>query len=164
MTAILRLARRTISRRIFQSVLFIIGVALGVAMVIAIDIANGSASRAFFLSPESVTGKATHQIVGGPTGLPTELYTQIRLDLGLRASAPVVEDYVRVMELGDRPLRLLGVDMFAEPPFRSYLTGVAVQGANPETATAFNAFIAEPDTVLMSQTLADRYGIQPGDT
>lgn len=164
MVAILRLARRYISRRLLQSVLFIIGVALGVAMVIAIDIANGSASRAFFLSAESVTGKATHQIVGGPTGLPTDLYTRLRLDLGLRASAPVVEDYVRVVDLGDRPLRLLGVDLFAEPPFRNYLGGVAVQGANPNTATALNAFIAEPDTVLMSKTLADRYNIKPGDT
>ncbi|MBI5668909.1 MAG: FtsX-like permease family protein [Chloroflexi bacterium] len=164
MTAILRLARRYISRRVFQSVLFIIGVALGVAMVIAIDIANGSASRAFDLSAESVTGKATHQIVGGPTGLPSDLYTQVRLELGLRESAPVVEDYVRAAELGDRPLRLLGVDTFAEPPFRNYLSGVTVQGENPNTADAFNAFIAQPNTILISQTLANRYGIQPGDT
>ncbi len=75
---ILRLARRYISRRILQSLLFVIGVALGVAMVIAIDIANSSANRAFSLSAESITGKATHQIIGGPTGLPSELYTQIR--------------------------------------------------------------------------------------
>ncbi len=164
MTAILRLARRYISRRVLQSVLFIIGVALGVAMVIAIDIANGSASRAFDLSAQSVTGRATHQITGGPTGLPTELYTRVRLELGLRDSAPVVEDYVRAADLGDRPLRVLGVDTFAEPPFRDYLSGVTVQGENPDTAQAFNTFIAEPGTVLVSQTLADRYGLQPGDT
>ncbi|MBL8118058.1 MAG: ABC transporter permease, partial [Anaerolineae bacterium] len=79
--AIFRLARRYISRRLLQSVLFVLGVALGVAMVIAIDVANNSASRAFDLSAESITGKATHQILGGSSGLPTELYRQLRLEL-----------------------------------------------------------------------------------
>ncbi|MBZ0289408.1 MAG: ABC transporter permease, partial [Anaerolineae bacterium] len=158
---IFRLARRYISRRLLQSLLFVVGIALGVAMVIAIDIANGSASRAFALSSESVTGKATHQIIGGPAGLPTDLYTKIRLDLGLELSAPVVEQYVRAVNLNDQPLRLLGVDPFAEPPFRSYLSSaqVAGAGANLNTSEAVNAFIALPDTVLMSQTLADRFGI-----
>ena len=61
-----RLTRRYISRRLFQSVLFVLGVALGVAVSVAIDLANGSASRAFNLSTESISGRATHQIVGGP--------------------------------------------------------------------------------------------------
>lgn len=162
MSILLRLARRHTARRPLQSVLFIIGVALGVALVIAIDIANGSAGRAFDLSAESVTGRATHQIVGGPSGLPTDLYRQIRLELGLRLSAPVVEQFVRAANLGDRPLRLLGVDSFAEPPFRDYLSGVTIQGENPDTAAAFNAFIAEPGALLVSRTLAERYGIEPG--
>ncbi len=162
---LLRLARRYISRRFLQSLLFVLGVALGVAMVIAIDLANTSASRAFDLSTESVTGKATHQISGGPGGLPTDVYTRLRLELGLREVAPVVSDYVRAVNLGDQPLRLLGVDVFAEPPFRSYLETVEVLGENPQnTFEALNAFIAEPNTVLMSATLANRFGVQPGDT
>jgi putative ABC transport system permease protein len=52
---IFRLGLRYISRRFLQSVLFIIGVALGVAVVIAIDLANGSASRAFDLSAQSIS-------------------------------------------------------------------------------------------------------------
>lgn len=169
MSPILRLARRYISRRLLQSILFVVGVALGVAMVIAIDIANGSALRAFDLSAQSISGKATHQIVGGPTGLPTDLYTKIRLDLGIEASAPVVSQYVRAVDLGDQPLQLLGIDPFAEPPFRSYLTSVNVQGTNGSPVTtsaaeAINNFIAEPDTVLMSQTLADRFNIKAGDS
>ena len=132
MPIILRLAGRYIQRRLLQSVLFVLGVALGVAVVIAIDLANGSASRAFALSTESVTGRATHQIIGGPSGLPTDLYTHLRVDLGLQAVAPVIEDYVRALDLGDTPLHLLGVDPFAEPPFRSYLTNVSVAGTAVE--------------------------------
>ncbi len=161
---ILRLAGRYVRRRLLQSALFVIGVALGVAVVIAIDLANNSASRAFGLSTESITGKATHQIIGSPSGLPSDFYYQLRVDLGLRQSAPVVEDYAQVLDLGDRPLRVLGVDPFAEPPFRSYLTDVRVQG---EESTAFEglaAFIAEPNTVLISSRLAERYGIAAGET
>ena len=162
---ILRLAQRSISRRFLQSLLFVVGVALGVAMVIAIDLANNSASRAFDLSTESVTGKATHQISGGPSGVPTELYTRLRLDLGLNEVAPIISEYVRGVNLGDQPLRLLGVDVFAEPPFRSYLETVEVDGDSAQRAfDALNRFIAEPGTVLLSQTLAERFGITAGDT
>ncbi len=159
----LRLAGRYIERRLLQSVLFVLGVALGVAVVIAIDIANGSASRAFSLSTETITGRATHQIMGGPSGLPTEVYRQLRLDLGLRDAAPIIESYVSALELGERPLLLLGVDPFAEPPFRSYLTTVTVEGQEQNAFEALNRFIAQPNTVLISQTLAERHGVQPGD-
>src|SRR5690606_21063401 len=164
MPIIVRLASRYISRRLLQSVLFVLGVALGVAVVIAIDVANGSASRAFALSTESVTGKATDQIIGGPSGLPTELYRQLRLDYGLREAAPVVEAYVGVDELGSTPLHLLGIDPFAEPPFRSYLTAVDASGDNQAAFEAMNAFIGVPNSVLISRSLADRAGVDVGDT
>ncbi|NWF71154.1 MAG: ABC transporter permease [Chloroflexi bacterium] len=160
---IVRLAARYISRRLLQSVLFVIGVALGVAVVIAIDIANSSASRAFDLSSESVTGRATHQIIGGPGGLPSSLYQQVRVELGIRDSAPVVTEYVRALELGDQPLRLLGVDPFAEPPFRAYLSAVEVEAAQGSSFDALNAFIAEPNTALISRALAERFGVAPGE-
>ena len=126
---IFRLGLRYISRRLFQSVLFIIGVALGVAVVIAIDLANGSASRAFSLSAQSISGRATHQISAGSGSLPTSVYTDVRLSLGIKNSAPVVAEFVRA-EGVPQPLRLLGVDPFAEPPFRDYLTTVEVLSEN----------------------------------
>lgn len=165
-SVMLRLGLRYISRRFFQSVLFIIGVALGVAVVIAIDLANVSANRAFALSAQSVTGNATHQISGGAGGLPTSLYREIRLNQDIRLSAPVINEYVRAESI-ERPLRLLGVDPFAEPPFRDYLTEITVIGADDENIdpfTALNRFIAEPDTVLISQTLADDLNVSTGET
>jgi putative ABC transport system permease protein len=163
---IFRLAGRYISRRFFQSVLYILGVALGVAVVIAIDIANGSANRAFDLSADSVSGAATHQVVGGPAGLPTDVYRKIRVDLGIRDSAPVVEQYVQSIQLGEQPLRLLGVDPFAEAPFRPYLTAVNVDSDNTDDQSfaALTLFIAEPGTVLISESMAERNNVQIGDT
>ncbi len=160
-----RLGLRHVNRRLLQSVLFVVGVALGVAVVIAIDLANGSASRAFELSAQSVTGRATHQVVAGGAGLPSEVYRRIRVDLGIRNSAPVLSEVVRSSAMGGQTLRLLGVDPFAEPPFRDYLTNVDVEGEDGVgTFEAIQAFITEPGAVLLSQPLAQRHGIRPGDT
>ncbi len=163
MSIILRLAGRHINRRFFQSLLFILGVALGVAVIIAIDIANSSAKRAFSLSAESVIGRATHQVVGGPGGLSSDLYREIRLGLGIRESAPIIEERVRGLELNGQTLRLLGVDLFAEPPFRDYLTAITV-GKSDTAFESLNAFITQPNAVLISRTLADRFSLQQGDS
>ncbi len=60
---------RYLLRHRWQSVLMVLGIALGVAVMVAIDLANASASRAFVLSTETLTGKATHQIDGGTLGI-----------------------------------------------------------------------------------------------
>ncbi|MEZ4860432.1 MAG: FtsX-like permease family protein [Caldilineaceae bacterium] len=156
-----RLAWRHARRRPLQSLFFVLGVAIGVAMIVAIDLANGAAARAFTLGTETVTGRATHQILGGPNGLDERIYTRLRRELGFRQSAPVVESYVIARELDTQPMRLLGVDPFAESPFRSYL-GASEQ---PSGAAAYlPLFMVQPDTVLLSTDIANHYGLQSGDT
>ena len=49
------------------------------AVIVAVDLANQSARQAFLLSAESLTGKASHQIIGGPNGIPDSLYVKLRL-------------------------------------------------------------------------------------
>ena len=160
---IIRMSLRYINRRLLQSILFILGVALGVAVVIAIDLANGSASRAFRLSSQSVTGNATHQISGGSSGLSADLYTRIRTELGIWKSAPVVSETVRVDRI-TQALRLLGVDPFAEAPFRNYLSTVEVLGEeNINSIEALTRFITEPGTVIISEMLAANLEIKPGE-
>ena len=156
---ILRLVRRSLAQRFLQSTLLLVGVALGVAMVIAIDLANSAASQAFSLSARSVRGRATHSISGGPGGLPTALYTQLRREAGLRNVAPVISEQVRVDGLGERSLRLLGVDPFAEIPFA---TICRTQGT--VDYPTFARLLGEPGAVLPSQPLAARFGVEPGDS
>lgn len=158
---LIRLTQRYISRRRLQSLLFVLGITLGVAVGVAIDLANSSASRAFELSVSSVTGRATHQIVGTSSGLPTDLYRRIRTELGLQTSAPVIDSAAQAVDLDGRSLRILGVDPFAEAPFRDYLSP---RNVSAETLAGLYAFIVEPNTALISTALAERYDLQPGDT
>ncbi|MGH8555656.1 MAG: hypothetical protein ACREUD_08865 [Gammaproteobacteria bacterium] len=46
-----------------------LGIALGVAVVVAIHATRTSADRAFTLSTQAVVGKATHRIIGNPSGI-----------------------------------------------------------------------------------------------
>ena len=88
---ILRLAGlRFLSRHPLQLVFGLVGVALGVAAVFSIDLANESARRAFRISSQTVAGKATHRIVGGPSGLTESLYATLRRRGVTRTIAPVV--------------------------------------------------------------------------
>lgn len=149
---------RDLRRRPLQTALMLLGIALGVAVVIAIDLANTSASRAFALSTETVIGRATHQIQGGPSGVPAELYRQLRADWGYRLSAPVVEGVAEAVNLDQQPLRLLGVDPLAEAPFRSFLANASGQ------VVALDRLFVEPGSVLIGAGLAEQYSLAPGDT
>jgi putative ABC transport system permease protein len=159
-TLLWRTSLRYLLRHPWQIGLCILGVALGVAMIVSIDLANASATQAFTLSTEAVAGRATHQVVGGPTGLDEQLYRRMRVDLGLRQSAPIVEGYVSVPALEGITMQLLGVDPLAEAPFRSYTTGAEAQDQN----TDLTALLVTPNTALMSVQTARRYGIERGDT
>jgi putative ABC transport system permease protein len=163
MTATLwRVVVRAAARRPLQSLLFVLGVALGVAMIVAIDLANGSAGRAFGLFTESIAGRATHTIDGGPSGLPDRLYTQLKVDLKIREAAPVVDDYVQVLEFDSQPIHVFGVDAFAEPPFRNYLASGGTASSLP--IDQLTGFLVQPNTALISEVLATQRGLKVGGT
>ncbi len=146
-------------RRPWLTLLLIISVALGVAVVVAVDLANASATRAFQLSTEVIVGKSTHQIVGGPNGIDDAVYRNLRAAQGFRNVAPIVEEYAGAQELGGQTVRVLGIDLFAEPPFRTYITA----GTNV-SIDALTAFYTTPGAVLISADSAARYDLKPGDT
>jgi putative ABC transport system permease protein len=141
----------------WQVGLAILGVALGVAVVVSIDLANGSAKRAFALSTETVAGRATHQIVGGPGGLDEAVYRKLRVEMGIRAAAPLVEGYAAVPNHPGLTLHILGIDPLAEEPFRPYL---AVGSANPPDRADF---FTVPGAALISADTARANGMKIGD-
>lgn len=158
---------RYLLRHPWQTFLMILGIMLGVAVVISVDLANASASRAFDLSTESVAGKATHQITGGPQGLDENVYSLLSQQGWMIPMAPVISDYASSPELGNRTLQLLGVDPFAEPPFRNYLNNSAASTSTmPVGASADHLvdFLTQPGAVLVSEENAERHQLEIGQT
>ncbi len=161
---LLRVGVRHMLHRPWQAMLCIVGVALGVAMVVSIDLSNASARRAFTLSTDAVAGRATHQLVGGPAGIDERLYRRLRVEHGIRLSAPIVEGYVIAPDMQGITLHLLGVDPFVEQPFRSYLAAPGSQARAANKSFDLSTLLVEPNTVLIAEDMAQRYGLQPGDT
>ncbi|RPJ44458.1 MAG: ABC transporter permease, partial [Chloroflexi bacterium] len=152
--------RYLLSRR-WQSFLMVLGIALGVAVVISIDLANASAGQAFMLSTETLTGKTTHQIIGGSRGVDEIVYTNLKRQRVAELAAPVINQYITSPQLDNQPMQLLGIDPFADTPFRHFL-GQTSDASVPDLQ-GLSAFFTRPGAVLISQPLADRYGLKPGD-
>ncbi|MFC1659893.1 FtsX-like permease family protein [Gemmatimonadota bacterium] len=107
----------------WEIALTILGVAMGVGVVVSIDLAIQSSREAFRVSTEAVAGRSTHRIVGSGAGVPDSIFTALRVEKGIKASAPIVEGYLTSPSLPGRPLRVLGVDPFSEGTFRPFLLG-----------------------------------------
>jgi len=142
----------------WQFLLSILGVAVGVSVVVAIDLANTSAERAFVLSSETVAGRATHVVVGGASGVPDSVYAQlVRSGLPLTA-APVVETWVRVADRPELGFRVLGVDPLAEVPFRPFT------GTQRDGGLDLARFVGGQGGVLLSAPDASALDVASGDS
>jgi len=157
MTATLwRASLRYSSRHPWQLGLSLLGIALGVAVVVSIDLSIDSARRAFVLSNEAVLGTTTHRLRGGPTGMDEQLYVDLRTRLPALRAAPVVEGYGAGND--GVALRVLGVDVFAEAPFRPRLRSAASGDGD-----VLAALMTRPGSVLLSAETAARMGVGIGD-
>jgi putative ABC transport system permease protein len=160
MTATLwRASFRHLLQHPWQMGLSVLGVAFGVAVLLAIDLANESARRSFTLFTESVAGRATHQVVGGPAGLDEDVYRRLRVEVGVRPAAPVVERDVAAPAHPGAAFHLLGVDPFAETPFRPTV-GVVAPASIRELAT----LLTRPGAALMARDTAERLGVRRGES
>jgi putative ABC transport system permease protein len=162
-----RSSLRYLLRHPWQFGLAVLGVTLGVAVVVSIDLANASAQRAFTLSTEAVTGRATHQILGGPGGIPDAVFRRLVLEAGVEKAAPVVEDWVMVPRTPGEPsrsLHVLGVDPFSEAPFRAYLSGVAGRSETDRASIDLGPLLTRPGAGVLSAGTAAELGLRIGGT
>ena len=173
-----RLAVRQLRSHPWQLALAIVGIALGVAVAVSIDLANSSALRAFGLATEAVSGRATHQILGGPSGVPDDLYRRVRVELGVRRAAPVVDGDVALLSgppvaarSGDQPptraarsLHLLGIDPFVDRDFRPYLGAGDDRGESRgrDALSRVADLVARSGTALIAAATARELGIDIG--
>ncbi len=146
----------------WQTWLTMAGIVLGVAVVVAVDLANASARRAFALSLSSVAGDVTHQLVGGPNGIDEDLYVNMRTTLGIQKSAPLVSARVVV---GGETFTLLGVDPIAELALRRHNFAASGSNTSPDGAAGFLArLLKRPDAIVISARSAARLGLQIDDS
>lgn len=107
---------RWLGRHRWQLAAAVLGVALGLACVVGIELASRSALRSFERTTRALAGAATHVLVGGPDGIDEREYARLVLEFPTLDFAPVLELDARDERGG--PLVLTGVDPNAEARLR----------------------------------------------
>ena len=147
-----------------------LGVALGIAVWVAIQIANASVLGAFSASLDAVAGRANLQIRGGSSGLPDKLLGEImrRGDPRIRAAAPLISRTLFAPKL-KTSLLVSGVDFFSQLEFRdSSLDNSMRETRGPNAPVAGRdsqgaiRFLLDPRAVAVSSELANKAKLKVG--
>ncbi|MDD5578709.1 MAG: FtsX-like permease family protein [Methylobacter sp.] len=144
----------------WQLALAIVGIALGVAVVISIDLAMESSLTAFDQAGKAFSGTATHRIIASDGGLDEKLYTQLRVGQGIIKLSPVVSGYVQLAAQSDNRFKLIGIDPFIEKSFKPIWQ--QEQNKN-QTADFLMRLVVEPNTVLISDKTAQSLNLKIND-
>jgi putative ABC transport system permease protein len=132
----------------------VFAVGLGVAVFVAIQIANGSAARAFEAGVDVVAGKAQLEVRGT---LDDSIFPAIQHAAGVRAATPVIEELATLPDYPGEYLRVLGIDVFTNEPFRTFEIGG--EGANFD----LGRWLATPNGIAVSDEFAKAHGLKAGD-
>jgi len=141
-------------RRRLKTFLTILGMASGIAVYAAIDLANRSALRSFETSVTRVSGKADLAVVGRERPLSDDDFRAILENSHTLSATPLIEIQGSCPPAG-APLTLLGIDPMSRADFFS------VGGKTTETATWLD-IMAKPRLAMVSRHLARSCGIEEG--
>jgi putative ABC transport system permease protein len=136
----------------------IFGVALGVAVAIAIRTANVEVLRSFEEAVLTVAGRATLQVSGGELGLDERVIAVLREHPDVLAALPVLQQHVQVATGPHRgkPFVVLGLDLLdAADHHRVRLT--TEFGEKPTLDP-----LLEPNAVFIGARLAADWSLSPG--
>jgi len=136
------------------AILNIFAVGLGVAVYVAISIANGSAARSFEAGVDLVAGKAQLEVRGS---LDDSIFPAIQHTPGVHAATPVIEELATLPAYPGEYLRVLGIDVFTNEPFRTFDIGGDSQ------AFDLDRWLSDPNGIAISDEFAAAHHLKPGD-
>jgi len=182
----MRLFRQFILRPLIadrvRTITTVLGVSLGIAVVIAIQLTNASSVRGFETALETVAGKTGIEVIGAGTGVDETMIPQLSWLREYGVISPVIEGSAAlvtgdVRQLNSRrqleAVKLLGIDILRDQPFRDYhLLELQRLGAGPSGRSAeedfntqrFLEILTSPQTVVITEKLAVRRHYAMGST
>src|SRR5687767_12557203 len=158
----------------------IIGVALGIAVVIAIQLTNASSVRGFATALETVAGKTAIEIIGTGTGVDETRLAELAWLRQFGVISPVIEGSAALVVDGVsfasrrqlEAVKVLGIDILRDQPFRDYqlLQLDVAQAPSPKaqadsdsyTTQQFLEILTKEGSVVITEKLARRRNYQIG--
>jgi putative ABC transport system permease protein len=149
---------RGVARHKLLAALNVLSVALGVAVFLAIQIANHSANRSFVASIDLVAGKANLEARSAAGLIDETLLPKFSKTPGVKAVTPLVEGYLTLPDYPGEYLQILGIDPFTNPPFATF----ALESAERHKLD-IESWLRDPGALALSEEFAQRYGLKVGD-
>ncbi len=135
-----------------------LGVALGVAVFFAVRTANAALLDSLSATVERLAGKSTLEVTSGETGFPEGVLDTVQATPGVALAEPVIEVIVHTAFADEGNLLILGVDTTGDQQLRQYeFDRSQTEIADPLT------YLAQPDSILLSRSFAERHNLQIGD-
>lgn len=170
MTAALRLFHWFILRSLTQDPLRSattgLGVALGVAVIVAIQLTNASSVAGFRTALDTVSGRTSLEIVATSLGIDERRLAELLWLREFGVVSPVIEGEVAVRDAnGPRErLRVLGVDILRDRPFREYQL-LDWGGTTPEPRLQeFLDLLVDPGSAILAAKFASPRKLGVGST
>lgn len=151
------LSWRHFDRHRLRTILTFSGIALGVAVIIAIALVNRTLTRSFERTINLIAGKAVLQVSNGEGGLSESLFPLIRDAQGVQDAAPAVEGFLPVVGVKGERLYVYGVDLLTDSAVREH--EFVDEGFGFDRALDF---IAQPNSIALTETLSRRLGFSLG--
>jgi putative ABC transport system permease protein len=155
---------RHIAAAKLRSLLTLLGVALGVAMLIGMTAANGAVLSSFEEMVDRASGKADLEVTGDESGVDQALVDELGGHTELLSHVAGRIEQTSFLEggedglPGDRVL-VLGVDFLGDKAFLPFKTE-----SGADLIADPLAFLNDPQAILISDTLAKSRGLKAGST
>lgn len=146
-------------RHVLRWTLTVAGIALGVAVFVAMHSANQSVFAAFSRTVNRIAGKTQLQVWAGDFGFPEEVLEKVQSVAGVDVAVPVIEASAETGLEGQGNLLVLGVDMLGDQSLRDY----DLESGEEAIIDDPLVFLAQPDSIMLSREFAGRNGIRSGD-
>jgi putative ABC transport system permease protein len=148
---------RSILRHPVIALCNVLGIALGVAVFLAMQAANGSANRAFAASIDLVAGRAHAELRAAGSGFDEQVFPVLRALPEVAHATPLVEGYAVLPDHPGEFLHLVGIDLFTAPPFQT-------ASFRPEAWDGLDTtgFLGEPGRMVVAEAVAAAFGWREG--
>ena len=161
---------RHVRREWLRSAVTVGGVAIGIAVVVGIRLANESSVRGFETALEAVSGQVSLEVTSPGVGVAENRLAELSWLRTFGRVSPVIDGDVLIRPSGTDTrgelLRVLGVDILRDRPFREYrLVDDEAEGARsagPITTQEFLSLLTDPDAIVLTRVFADRHGLTVG--
>lgn len=147
-----------------RALVAVLGIALGVSVVVAVQIANAGSLRGFETAIEALSGKAALEIVSTGAGFDEARLRGLEWLAQYGQTSPVLEGEA-VYETGgsgSESLRVLGIDILSDRSFRDYrLLEFERNRREPSTRELLDLLV-DPASLIVTEKFARRFGLATG--